>query len=257
MRTETAATAASSASELDVLASRTESSRASFERRRVRFRQASIDLVLVPGGRLRRYVVLETRRLRLALGQPRRREIESLSAKQEHFELSTSELWAWGEDQAHTSLRLLYARLSEKELSEAPAANARQQRLPRALGKIEAPAPAEGTVRGQLLFAGPTEEAIFCIELLEDGRRVRTIAHLDLVRALQVADARVGDTIVVERAGHHEVSIREERTGSHGEGSRTLRRGRETFKITKQTPLEAHSDGASSNRSLRSASSAS
>lgn len=257
MRTEAAAAAASSAKDATpALGSRSESPPACFDRRRVRFRQASIELVLVAGGRLRRYVVLEAARLRLALGQPRRREIESLSAKQEHFELSTSELWAWGEHQAHASLRLLYSRISEKELSEAPATNA-QRRLPRAPGKIEAPQPADGTVRGQLLFAGHTEEAMFCIELLEDGRRVRTIAHVDLARALEVADARVGDTIIVEREGHHEVPIREERAGSHGEGSRTLRRGREIFKITKETSLEADSDGASSNRSLRSASSAS
>lgn len=257
MRTETAAAAVSSASEASpALDSHSESLCTCFDRRRIRFRQASIELLLVPGGRLRRYVMLETARLRLALGQPRRREIESLYAKQEQFELSTSELWAWGEHQAHASLRLLYSRISEKELSEAPAANARR-RLPRELGKIEAAQPADGTVRGTLLFAGNTADAMFCIELLEDGRRVRTIAHLDLARALQVADARIGDTIVVEREGHHEVPIREERAGSHGEGSRILRRGREIFKITKETPLEADSDGASSNRSLRSASSAS
>ena len=47
------------------------------------------------------------------------------------------------------------------------------------------------SVQGVLLYAGPTESAMFTIELLEGGRRVRTIAHLDLARALQVADARV------------------------------------------------------------------
>lgn len=98
---------------------------------------------------------------------------------------------------------------------------------------------------------------MFCIELLEDRRRVRSIAHLDLARALQAANVKVGDTIRIEREGHHEVSIREERTGLHGEGKRTLRHGREIFKITKETPLESDSDGASSNRSLRSVPSAS
>lgn len=227
-----------------------------FGRRRVRFRQASIDLVLSPGGRLRRFVVLDSERLRLALGQPRRREIEPLNAKQEHFELSTSELWAWGEHQAQTSLRLLYARLGEQSLEQKPATPSRP-RLPKELGKVDAPVPADGAVRGELLFAGPTDAAMFCIEVLEDRRRVRTIAHVDLARALLLADAQVGDTILVERIGAHEVSIREERTGSHGEGQRTLRRGRELFKITKESPLEADSLGTSSQSASRPASSAS
>lgn len=226
------------------------------ERRLVRFRQARIELLLVPGGRLRRYVVLESPRLRVALGQPKRREIDSLYARQQHFELSTSELWALGEQQADASLRLLYSRISEKKLAEAQAAPKRP-RLPKLLGKVLAPLPVEGFVQGELLYAGPTEGAMFCIELLEDRRRVRSIAHLDLARALQAANVKVGDTIRVEREGHHEVSIREERTGSHGEANRTLRHGREIFKITKETPLESDSDGALSNRSLRSVSSAS
>lgn len=226
------------------------------ERRSVRFRQARIELLLVPGGRLRRYVVLESARLRVALGQPKRREIDSLYARQQHFELSTSELWALGEHQAEASLRLLYSRIAEKELAEAQA-TPKRQRLPKPLGQVLAPLPIDGSVQGELLYAGPADGEMFCVELLEDRRRVRSIAHLDLARALQAANVKVGDTIRIEREGHHEVSIREERTGSHGEGKRTLRHGREIFKITKETPLESDSDGASSNRSLRSASSAS
>jgi hypothetical protein len=226
------------------------------ERRSVRFRQARIELLLVPGGRLRRYVVLESPRLRVALGQPKRREIDSLYARQQHFELSTSELWALGEHQAEASLRRLYARIAEVKQAEAQATPKRQQ-LRKPLGKVLAPLPVDGSVQGELLYAGPTEGAMFCIELLEDRRRVRSIAHLDLARALQAANVKVGDTIRIEREGHHEVSIREERTGSHGEGKRTLRHGRDIFKITKETPVESDSDGASSNRSLRSASSAS
>jgi hypothetical protein len=226
------------------------------ERRSIRFRKARIELLLVPGGRLRRYVVIDSARLRVALGQPKRREIDSLFARQQSFELSTSELWAMGEHQAEASLRLLYSRIAETQLAADQATPKRQQVL-RPLGKVLPPLPVDGSVQGVLLYAGPTENAMFCIELLEGGRRVRTIAHLDLARALQVADARVGDTIVVAREGHHEVSIREERSGSHGSGSRTLRRGRETFKITKETPLEADSGRAPPNRSLRSASSAS
>lgn len=226
------------------------------ERRSVRFRQARIELLLVPGGRLRRYVVLESARLRVTLGQPKRREIDSLYARQQHFELSTSELWALGEHQADASLRRLYAQIAKVELAEAQA-TPKRHRLPKPLGTVLSPLPVDGSVQGELLYAGPTDGEMFCIELLEDRRRVRTIAHLDLARALQAADVKVGDTIRIEREGHHEVSLREERTGSHGEGKRTLRHGRETFKITKETRPEFDSDGASSNRSLRSLSSAS
>lgn len=256
MQIQPAAPAASMLEALPASDSPCESVPVCLERRSVRFRQARIELLLVPGGRLRRYVVLESSRLRVALGQPKRREIESLYARQQHFELSTSELWALGEHQAEASLRLLYARISEKKLAEAQAAPKRQ-RLPKRLGTVLAPLPVDGSVQGELLYAGPTEGAMFCIELLEDRRRVRSIAHLDLARALQAANAKVGDTIRVEREGHHEVSIREERTGSHGEGKHTLRHGRAIFKITKETPLESDSDGALSNRSLRSVSSAS
>lgn len=217
-------------------------------RRRVDYREASIELVLVAGGRLRRFVVLHTESLRLALGQPRRREIDSLVARQEHFELSTSELWALGLHQAHHSLKLLYEKLGERKSSAPPR---KRTALPRALGTVQPGLPANGTVCGELLFAGRTDDALFCVEVLEDRRRVRTIAHLDLARALEVADVKVGDTILIEPTGAHQVAIREERTGSHGEGARTLRRARETFTITKLPPLEQSSSGTTSNRSTR------
>lgn len=223
----------------------------SFARRRVRYREASIELVLEPGGRLRRFVVLASEKLRIALGQPRRREIEPLEAKQAHFELRTSELWSLGEHQALASLRLLYARLAE----QAGASTRAQRPRLRALGERAPPEPAQETVRGELLYAGPTADGQFAIELLEDGRRVRSIQGLDLARALLVAGAKPRDTIVVERQAPHDVTIREETAGSHGEGHRTLKRGRDTFKITKESPIEAALNGVLSKRLRPSASS--
>jgi len=221
----------------------------------VRHGKASIELVLEPGGRLRRFVVLDSEKLRVALGQPRRREIDPMYAQQEHFELRTSELWALAEDQARTSLRKLYAKLAE----QSSASTGSKTRRPRAqpLGQLQAPETAEQRVRGELLYAGPTANGQFCLELLEDGRRVRSIEGLDLARALQVAGAQLRDTIVVERGNTHEVTIREERSGSHGEGSRSLRRGRETFTITVESRLESDLDAQLPNRSQRSPSSAS
>src|SRR5262245_32484837 len=84
---------------------------ATCNRRGVYCRDASIELILEPSGRLRRFVVLASEKSRIALEQPRRREIEPLHAQQEHFHLRTSELWALAEHQARTSLRLLYSRL--------------------------------------------------------------------------------------------------------------------------------------------------
>jgi hypothetical protein len=224
-------------------------------RRSVDFRDAKVELVLEPGGRLRRYVVLNSQRLRVALGQPKRREIDPLSAKQPHFELRTSELWALAEHQALASLRLLYAKLAEPSGAATPALPRRASTRP--LGQLEAPSPADDSVRGELLYANPTSDGTFEIGLLEDGCRVRTIQGIDLARALLVAEAKLRDTILVERQGDHNVVIREERSGSHGEGTRTLKRGRETFTITRESPTAKFSDGAFSNRLRPSTSSAS
>ena len=223
--------------------------------RRVRHGKASIELVLEPVGRLRRFVVLDSEKLRVALGQPRRREIDPLYAKQEHFELRTSELWALAEDQARTSLRKLYRKLAEQSAALTASKTPRLRAQP--LGQLQSPDPVEHGVRGELLYAGPTDNGKFCVELLEDGRRVRSIEGLDLARALQVAGAKLRDTIVVERGSTHEVTIREERSGSHGEGRRSLRRGRETFTITVESRVESDSNEQLPNRSRRSASSAS
>jgi len=213
-------------------------------------------LVLVPGGRLRRFVELHSEKLRDVLGQPQRREIEPLLAQQEHFHLRTSELWKLADRQAKDSLRLLYACLAEKKKALKPETKTSRSPSALPLGHVLAPEPIEESAQGQLLFAGPTDDGRFCVELLEDNRRVRSIVGLDLARALEVAEVQSGDIILIERDGHHAIAIREERSGSHGEGSRTLRRARETFRITKESPAEMTSDAARPLRSSHSTSSA-
>lgn len=227
-----------------------------FERRWVHYRDASMELVLVPGGRLRRFVELHSEKLRVVLGQPERREIEPLLAEQEHFHLRTSELWALADRQARDSLRLLYTCLAEKNKALKPAAQTSHPTPAPALGHVLAPQPIEASARGQLLFAGATHDGRFCVELLEDNRRVRSIVGLDLARALEVAQVKSGDMILIERDGRHEIAIHEERSGSHGEGRRTLRRARETFRITNESPPEVTSDAARPLRSSHSTSSA-
>ena len=215
-----------------------------FNRRRVRFRGASIELVLVPGGRLKRYVILESEKLQLALGQPRRREIESLDAQQEQFRLHLSELWRLAEHQAKKSLRVLFDRLNEPA-RESPARPGQQTRADRLLGEIQVAVPARGAVRGELLFAGHVENGLFSIELLEDRRRVRSIKGIDLARALEIAGAQIGDTILVEPTGQQEIAIREERSGLHGEMQRTFKGARETFRISKESESEMDSNATS------------
>lgn len=215
-----------------------------------------MELVLVPGGQLRRFVELHTEKLRVVLGQPQRREIEPLLAEQKHFHLRTSELWALAERQANDSLRLLYTCLAEKNKALKPAPKTSAPKPTPVLGHVLAPEPIEASARGQLLFAGPTHDGRFCVELLEDNRRVRSIVGLDLARALEVAQVKSGDMILIERDGGHEVAIQEERSGSHGDGRRTLRRARETFRITNESPPELTSDAARPLRSSHSTSSA-
>ena len=108
--------------------------RSSFHHRVVRYRAASMQLVLVPGGRLRRYVILHSEALRLALKQPRRREIAPLDAQQPQFRLRLSELWAWGEADARASLRALYQKLNPRPPEDEP--DPGQPRISQSLGDV-------------------------------------------------------------------------------------------------------------------------
>ncbi len=210
---------------------------ARFQCRRIRYRDAWMDHFLCPGGVLRRYVVLDSQRLRTTLGQPRRREIEPLRARQEHFEFLTTELWEMAERDAIRSLRRLYARRAELEQAEASSEEARRLPATRVPGRLLAPTRHGGEARGILLHAGPREGVIYCIELLDEAGSVRRIEGIDLARALEASGAEIGDTVRVAPMGRHDVTIRERRTGSHGDGTWTLRRGRPTFDIMRLNDL--------------------
>ena len=192
------------------------------------FRDASIEHVLKPGGVLHRYVVLDSRRLRDILGQPKRREIEPLHAKQKNFELWTSELWELAEREAMDSLRLLYESAHKIEQDRAAEAPARIT-APGTSGSVLKPTLREDHAVGILVQILPNG-----IDVLQDNGEVRRIVDLDITRALEVSGARVTDRIRVIPTGQHTVTINEERSGSHGDGRRTLRKGRKTYDIVRE-----------------------
>lgn len=219
----------------------------SLNHRSFHFRDAHMEHVLQPGGVLRRYVILGSSRLRSLLGQPKRREIEPLHAKQEQFELRTSELWEFAESEALRFLGLLYAKINKARAAQTPAPISEIEQAqaaetparisaPRAPGKVLKPSPHEGDAHGILVQILPNG-----IDVLQQNGEVRRIVDLDITRALEASGAEVKDTIRVIRGHRHTVTIREERTGSHGEGQRTLRKGRTTYEIVREAGPPTHS----------------
>jgi hypothetical protein len=221
----------------------------------VSYRQARIRMVLQPGGRLKRYVLLDSERLRVLLGQPHCREIDEFPARHEHFELRTSELWAIGKAKARAELRELYKRIRERE-AELESMRAAEDGVPataealpgprpapsRALAapgkKVQQTAPREDS-RGELLEYWYGGEFGFGVDLYDrDTRSLIRIEDIDLMRAFELSKANVGDVIRVLRKGTREVSIREQRTGSHGEGKRDIRAKRTLYEVIREEPSE-------------------
>jgi hypothetical protein len=223
--------------------------------RYVSYRQARIRLVLQPGGRLKRYVFLDSERLRILLGQPHCREIDEFPARHEHFELRTSELWAIGQAKAKAELRELYQRIRQREeelestrateegtraASDALAApRPAPTKALRAPGKTVAPTAAREDSRGELLEYWYGGEFGFGLDLYDrDTRSVIRIEDIDLLRAFELSQAEMGDVIRVLRKGTRDVVIREQRTGSHGTGKREIRGKRTLYEVIREEPRE-------------------
>jgi hypothetical protein len=223
--------------------------------RTVRHRQARIRLILQPRGHLRRYVLLDSEKLRVLLGQPYCREIDPLPARQEHFELRTSELWAIGIAKAKADLRELYERIREREaqldMTQAEPTglgkNADVLPSPRASrppalatpgNSVRASAP-QGPARGELLNFWHGGEFGFGLDLYDrEQRRLIRIEDIDLMRALELSNADIGDVICVVRQNTRKVAIQEQRTGSHGHGKRVVHGTRTVYAITVEIPRE-------------------
>lgn len=198
-----------------------------FDRRSVRFRDARVCLILKKD-QLQRFVIIDSEKLRTVLGQPRRQELPALPARRGDTRLRLSELWSLGEAQAAHTLRRLYQQAGQ----QAPAPN--RPRDPSALGHRQPAQFAEPPIRGELLFAGHTEQGLFCVELLEEGRRVRSITGIDLARSLDVAGVEVGEMILIERGDEQVITIQEEHSGTHGDSKRTFKHRRDLFRIVKE-----------------------
>ncbi|MFL6601896.1 MAG: hypothetical protein ACJ8R9_11275 [Steroidobacteraceae bacterium] len=206
--------------------------KACFWRRTYSYHGVHLQHVLHPGGILQRHVVIDSAHLRQLLGQPRRRAIAALNARQEHFELRTSELWELAESEALPSLQRIYAeahRTSETLREE----RRRPSSLPRKLTSDVDPTDWHEAARGILLQGQEGEGGRDYNLYLWDPETLKLlrISGSDLKRAWQKSKARLGETIQVIPRGEHSVPIEEERSGTHGEGRRTLHPRRVVFDI--------------------------
>lgn len=202
-----------------------------FRSRVVRYREAAIHHYLCADGKIRRYVVLESKVLRQKLGKPRRCEIDPFVYRDGQQEMRTSDAWERVEQEAVKSLRLLYSKV--KEIDALEGTPVRRVSAP---GKFLPVSTEESaSARGHLLYAGPRDGLVYCVDLLdEDTGQVRRISGIDLARALEQSGAKVGEVIRVVRLGSHSVTIREQTQGSHGEAKSTFQRSRDTYEIVRE-----------------------
>ena len=206
--------------------------KACFWRRTYSYHGVHLQHVLRPGGILQRHVVIDSVRLRQLLGQPRRRAIAALNARQEHFELRTSELWELAESQALPSLQRIYAE-AQRTSETLRDGRGRRSSLPRNLSSAMDPTDWHEGARGILLHGQEGEDGSdynLYLWAPEELKLLR-ISGSDLKRAWQKSQARLGETIQVIPRGEHSVPIEEERSGTHGEGRRTLHPRRVVFDI--------------------------
>lgn len=205
-----------------------------FGPRVVRLKDAAIHHFIQPDGSVRRFVVLNSRLLRQALGQPRRKRIEDW--KPPGF-MRTSELWEQASQDATRLLRKLYVAIGEARAAEA-ISEGTSTRSPALPGKMLKPIGHDGSALGVLIYAGPRTGEAYCIDLLdEDCGEVRRIKGIDLARALEACGAEVGDRIRVVPTERHSVTIQERREGVHGDANTSFRLGRKTFDIVVEREL--------------------
>jgi hypothetical protein len=208
------------------------------------WREAHMRLVLCPGGRLRRFVHLNSKRLQGLLGQPACREIDELRALQEHFELRTSELWTIGLAQAKTALHQLSTRIKESskaaagDISALPNATSREHSpASRSVGGVHAAIAFDGEAHGLLVNQWEGGASGFGIDIYDPSHRsLIRIEGIDLLRALELSGAEFGDVIRVRQVGTREIAVREQRSGTHGLGRRVLHPSRLVYQIECDSP---------------------
>lgn len=204
--------------------------------RRVRHHKARIDHHFMCGGLIRRYVVLESAELRDFLEKPRRVEIDPIDPNTpDAVEMSSGDIWEMAVRTARSMLRELYAKVAQaKEAKRAQQLAEKCEVTQRKLGRQLIPAPAKQGAGGVLIFAGMRPDVPYCIELLTADGEVRRVEGIDLARALEVSDAHIGEVVSVTKVATNNVEIVEQRTGSHGNGTRKHKRSRVVFEIKKE-----------------------
>jgi hypothetical protein len=188
--------------------------------------------ILRLGGTLQRYVVIDDVRLRQLLGQPRRREIEPLRARQAHFELNTSELWELAEAQAIPALREIYTRAHSNPRESSDEPQLARTRSPHS-DNLVAPVDTEQAARGILLHASKTSDGRAYVIYLWEPQELQLLRvyGMDLKGGWQKTRARPGELIQVIPRSSQTVAIEEQRSGVHGHGRRTLRRKHTLFEV--------------------------
>ena len=222
----------------------TEIPQAAIRIRVVRHRSARVDHYVLRNRVIRRFVVLEATSLREFLEKPRRTEIDPLDLFDADAEMTRADIWEMAERTAKEMLRELYRKVAEaKACKAAQRIEDEREDSERILGQQLVPYAAKHTAAGTLIFAGMRPGVPYCVELLTEDGAVRRVTGIDLARALEVAGAHVGETISVAKVAKHNVTVTEQRTGSHGSGTHSCKRSRVLFEITKEINHEPTHSG--------------
>lgn len=200
------------------------------DRMTVSYHDVDLLHVLKPGGIVQRHLIVHSAKIRQVLGQPHRRTLPVLRARQEHFELSTSELWEQAQFEAEPIVRRVYSEFRNRlQQTLQPRAS---RRVAQALGTVVAAVDSEQETRGILLHEQEGPEGDYELYLWDPEKaQMLRFAAPDLKRAVQSSQSQLFDMVQIIPREEIKVPIEEERHGIFGEGRRTLRRKRQLFDV--------------------------
>jgi hypothetical protein len=205
------------------------------DRMSVSYYDIALVHILKPGGVLAREIHVNSVRMRQVLGQPRRRPLPPLRARQEHFELRTSEVWEQAEFEAPSIVRQIYAEFRGRLQLPAGKAGARV-RPPRGVSAVIPPVDWEDEARGILLQTQEGSNGEYEIYLWEpESARTLRLTSPDLKRAWEQSRTQLYDAVQVIPRGEQTIPVEEERTGRFGDSRRIVRHKRKLFEIRRTT----------------------
>lgn len=200
------------------------------DRMTVSYHDVDLLHVLKPGGVVQRHLIVHSAKIRQVLGQPHRRALPVLRARQEHFELSTSELWEQAQYEAEPIVRRVYSEFRNRlQQTLQPRAS---RRVARALGTVVDAVDSKQETRGILLHQQDGPDGDYELYLWDpDKAQMLRVAAPDLKRALESSQSQLFDTIQVIPREVLKVPIEEERSGIFGDERRPLRHKRQLFDV--------------------------